>query len=167
MKRTQYRLSGRQVLIGLVVILGAPVLAHAVYLYRALDTSPGQVESSPYRLGLAYNDRLAAIERQRHLGWRAELALARDASEPDLVIAEVSLIDRAGRGVAVGDVQGRFVHPMREAFDTPGPAAGEPGLGRYRFQGRLPKSGSWTFRFTASASDGTPYRRDFEVRVVP
>ena len=163
--RQQFRLTGRHVLLGLVAFLGVPAVVNLVYLYWALDTWPGRAEESPYRQGLSYNEQIDAIARQNELGWRAELLLSRDADEPKLVIAEVSLIDGNGGGVSAEGVRGRLVHPMQEIFDSPVLQAESTTRGRYWFAEKLPRSGAWRFRFTTKAADGTPFRRDFEFRL--
>ena len=61
--------------------------------------------------------------------------------------------------------RGRFGHPMQEVFDSAILEAESAMGGRYRFAAKLPKPGAWRFRFTATAADGTPFRRDFEFRL--
>ena len=161
----QFRLTGRHVFLGLAAFLGFAVAVNLITLYWALDTWPGRAEESPYRQGLAYNERIEAIARQNGLGWQAELSLRRDGDKPEVVLAEVFLTDGNGRGISAGAVRGRFVHPMQEIFDSPILEAESAARGRYRFAEILPRPGAWRFSFTATAADGTPFRRDFEFRL--
>lgn len=72
-------LRGRHVLVAVLAFFGAVFLVNGVFLYAALSTYTGVVADEPYRKGLNYNERIAAAERQKNLGWVAETALDPDA----------------------------------------------------------------------------------------
>lgn len=72
------RLRGGHVL---AVFLGFFFVIFAVngyFLFAALSTHSGVVAIEPYRKGLAYNDRIAADERQTALGWSDAVQVERN-----------------------------------------------------------------------------------------
>lgn len=62
-------LAGRHVLWAMIVFFATIFAVNGVLLYKALSTHSGLVAQEPYRKGLQYNERVAADERQRALGW--------------------------------------------------------------------------------------------------
>lgn len=66
---TGRRLTGRHVLFACVAFFGVIFAVNGYFLVSALSTHTGVVAVEPYRKGLAYNDRIAASERQAALGW--------------------------------------------------------------------------------------------------
>ena len=69
-RKTQTRpLQGRDVLRAFLVFFGVIFSVNGYMLVAALRTHSGVVSVEPYRKGLAYNDRIAAGERQVELGW--------------------------------------------------------------------------------------------------
>ena len=75
------------------------------FLYAALKTHTGVVANEPYRKGLAYNDRIAADERQSTLGWAAEVEVERSG------LVTLTLVDRIGRPVSGQAVSGTIGRP--------------------------------------------------------
>lgn len=76
--RKPRQLQGRHVLAAFVVFFGIIFAVNGYMLVAALRTHSGVVAVEPYRKGLAYNDRIAAGERQAAIGWRETASL--DAS---------------------------------------------------------------------------------------
>ncbi len=62
----------------LIAFFGVIFAVNGYFLYSALSTHTGVVAIEPYRKGLAYNERIAADERQKALGWQRQTSLARD-----------------------------------------------------------------------------------------
>ena len=67
--RRQQGLQGRQVLACSLAFFAAVFIVNGAMIYSALSTHTGLVANEPYRKGLHYNERIAADERQAHLGW--------------------------------------------------------------------------------------------------
>lgn len=69
------QIDGRHVLAGFVAFFACVFAVNGYFIVRAVSTHTGVVSQEPYRKGLAYNDRIAADERQTELGWRETLTL--------------------------------------------------------------------------------------------
>jgi nitrogen fixation protein FixH len=67
-------LQGLHVLWSMVAFFGVIFAVNGYFLYAALSTHTGLVAQEPYRKGLAYNERIAASERQALLGWTDDVA---------------------------------------------------------------------------------------------
>jgi nitrogen fixation protein FixH len=87
-------LTGRTVLVVIVCFFVVVFAVNGVFLFLALSTNTGVVAVEPYRKGLKYNDRVAAEQRQRDLGWTSDILIAAD--ETTLV---ATIRDRDGNGV--------------------------------------------------------------------
>lgn len=87
-------LQGRHVLYAMLSFFGLIFAVNGLMLYHALATHSGIVAQEPYRKGLAYNERIAADERQAGLVWFADAALS-----PHGAIA-VTLTDSGGNPIA-------------------------------------------------------------------
>jgi len=86
-------LRGRDVLFALIGFFLIVFAVNGYFLYSALKTHTGVVANEPYRKGLAYNDRIAAGERQVKLGWNGTLDAERNGK------VSLALVDRDGRAV--------------------------------------------------------------------
>ena len=161
------RLSPRKVAIAVIVggLIAVPIALQVRHLQLAQETWPGSVGTSIYRQGESYQDRVTAIERQNALGWRSRVIAVTSAETPAVAIFDVELRDDSGHPVNAHTTQARFVHPLREALDSSTVEAVAIGDGRYRIRAALPQGGRWELRFYATAANGTPYRRDFEIKV--
>jgi nitrogen fixation protein FixH len=69
------QIDGRHVLAGLLAFFACVFAVNGYFIIRAVSTHTGVVSQEPYRKGLAYNDRIAADERQSALGWRETLTM--------------------------------------------------------------------------------------------
>jgi nitrogen fixation protein FixH len=110
-KRGQIR--GIHVLLGAVAFFGVIFLVNGIFLYSALSTYTGVVSKQPYRKGLAYNEMIAADEKQKQLGWQEAVTL--DGAAGRLV---VTFKDRDGApvtGLAISGVVGR---PSTDQLDA-------------------------------------------------
>lgn len=99
------QLRGIHVLLGAVAFFGVIFVVNGIFLYSALSTYTGVVSKQPYRKGLAYNERIAADEKQKQLGWQDFVALDR---ESERLVATFK--DRQGSpvtGLAIAGVVGR------------------------------------------------------------
>jgi nitrogen fixation protein FixH len=96
--------TGRHVFLAVLLFFATVFAVNGVMLYKALSTHSGLVAQEPYRKGLRYNERIAADERQRELGWRETMGLAASGA------IDVMLVDAAGKpvtGLALTSVVGR------------------------------------------------------------
>ena len=147
------------------VLLAVPIGLQIQNLLVAESTWPGTVGASIYRQGHSYSQRLAAIDRQDALGWIAAVTVVALEKGSTATAFEIRLRDRRGQPVVAEEPAATLVHPLQESLDT-GPIEAEiVNTGHYRVQFHRPKPGKWRLQFVARASDGTPFRRDFEVRI--
>jgi len=96
--------TGRHVLVAVVLFFSTVFVVNGLMLYMALSTHSGLVAQEPYRKGLHYNERIAADERQRELGWKETIGLAASGT------IDVVLVDATGKpvtGLALTSVVGR------------------------------------------------------------
>ena len=67
-------LTGRTVLLVLIVFFAVVFAVNGVFLSLALSTNTGTVANEPYRKGLKYNERIAADARQTAVGWKSDIS---------------------------------------------------------------------------------------------
>ncbi len=99
-------ITGRHVLVSLVVFFGVMLIANGLFVYFALSTFTGS-DSDPYRRGLHYNDTIAAAERQTEKGWQS--ALSYDAAKRRLLLGLSDGKSRPVTGLQIKAVVGRPV----------------------------------------------------------
>jgi len=99
---------GWHVLAGVTAFFAVIIAVDVSFMIMAIRTFPGQVSVTPYEDGLLYNRRIAQIEAQERLGWRATAAPA-----PGEVV--MTFQDRAGRPLTGLAVAGRLERPATEA----------------------------------------------------
>lgn len=129
-------LEGRHVLYALLAFFGVVFAVNGYFLYSALSTYSGVVAAEPYRKGLAYNERIAADERQQVLGWQDRIAATTGGA------LTVALTDGAGtpiHGLAVKATVGR---PSTRQYDRVASLA-EGASGAYAAELGALEEGSW------------------------
>ncbi|MCR5881050.1 FixH family protein [Phenylobacterium sp. J367] len=103
-----YRVRGWHVLGGVTAFFAVVIGVDVTFMALALKTYPGEVSVTPYEDGLLYNRRIAQLEAQAALGWRAAAE-----AQPGVVVVQVQ--DRTGAPVAGLSVSGRLERPATEA----------------------------------------------------
>lgn len=106
--RRAFRFTGWHFLATIVTFFGIVIATDAWFTVLAVRTFPGEVSSTPYEDGLAYNRALSQLSDQAKLGWRATAA-----AEPDGVAFEVRGAD--GAPVSHLSVAGELERPATEA----------------------------------------------------
>lgn len=143
--RPGFTIRGWHVLAGVSAFFAVVIGVDAVFTVIAIRTFPGQVSVTPYEDGLLYNRRIAQVEAQERLGWRASAAGA-----PGEVI--MTFQDRSGRPLAGLAVTGELKRPATEAGRITLKFA-EAAPGRYVAPGgRL--SGAWDLTAEARGPAG-------------
>jgi nitrogen fixation protein FixH len=130
----------------LAFFLGIFVM-NGVLIYWAVATNSGLVANEPYRKGLAYNERIAAGERQAKLGWTDQVEVTRDGT---VVLA---LTDSAGQAVTGLKVEAVLGRPATNRADIRF-ALDETAPGRYRAQTAPLEPGSWLVALEARRHAG-------------
>jgi nitrogen fixation protein FixH len=143
--RPGFTIRGWHVLAGISAFFAVVIGVDASFTVIALKTFPGQVSVTPYEDGLLYNRRIAQLEAQERLGWRA----AAEASPGEVVM---TFRDRAGRPLTGLALAGRLERPATEAGRVTLRFA-ETAPGRYVAPaGRL--SGAWDLTAEARGPSG-------------
>ncbi|ODT89856.1 FixH family protein [Phenylobacterium sp. SCN 70-31] len=143
--RRPFEIRGWHVLALVTGFFGVVIAVDVAFLVLAYRTFPGQVSVTPYEDGLLYNRRIADLEAQERLGWRA----AAEAAPGEVALV---VVDRDGRPLAGLTVAGRLERPATAAgaVDLVFTEA-EPG--RYVAPvGRL--SGAWDLTAAAQGPSG-------------
>lgn len=104
-------LRGHHVLGALLGFFGVVFAVNGYFLYSALATHTGVVAVEPYRKGLAYNERIAADERQSKLGWVTDVKASLDGG------FTVSVRDASGQPVVRQRVGATIGRPSTDRFD--------------------------------------------------
>jgi nitrogen fixation protein FixH len=115
--RHHTELTGRRVLVYLVVFFAVVAGVNAIMLRAATKTFGGLETPSAYRAGLAFNRELAAVAAQDSRQWKVDGTLTRRASGE----AELLITLRDGSGVLVSGVtlEARLEHPADARRDQP------------------------------------------------
>ena len=155
--RRSETLTGRRVLAMLVGFFLLIFAVNGVFVYLSLSSHPGTTARDAYREGLEYNRVLERAERQRALGWRAQIVQEGGT---------VRLRLRDAAGAAVSGLAGR-VHAGRPATDSEDrilPAV-ETALGVYEAEGPPFAPGRWTVVFEMRNGDGRRFRAEDGITV--
>jgi len=142
-----FHLKGWHVLAAMVGFFAVVFSVNGVFLYSALSTYTGVVANEPYRKGLAYNERIAADEKQKALGWREETSLGPNG---DVTVRLVRDDGSPVRGLKITAVVGR---PATKAMDQRLSLA-EVGSGVYAAKAKDIAGGTWVIDVEARGSDG-------------
>lgn len=106
--RPGFRLTGWHFLAIILAFFVAIIGVDATFAVLAVRTFPGEVSVTPYEDGLLYNKKIAQVETQAKLGWRAGAA-----AMPGRVVLEFR--DRTDAPVAGLAVSGKLERPATEA----------------------------------------------------
>ncbi len=104
-----FRLCGWHVLAMVVGFFGVVIAVDTGFVIMAYRTFPGEVSSTPYEDGVAYNRTLAQLGAQKRLGWRTAAA----AGPGGLLRVEVR--DRTGAPVRGLRLVARLERPATES----------------------------------------------------
>jgi len=104
--------TGRHVLLGLVIFFGIMFLANGFLVYYAVSTFSGGHRPNPYRSGLNYNETIAEAERQAALGWAGQTDYDKSAGRLTLRLTDTSAAPVTGLSLS-----GTLVRPAVESDD--------------------------------------------------
>lgn len=141
-------LRGIHVLFGFLAFFGVVFAVNGVFLYEAISTYTGVVSKQPYRKGLAYNERIAADEQQKKLGWAVETRFERATGR---LLATIQ--DRRGSPVTGLKLAGMMGRPSTAEFDKH-VVLRERESGVYEAQMGSRPSGTWMVELKAEKGDG-------------
>ena len=151
-------LNGRRVLAIFLGFFAVIFLANGSMVYVALDTFTGLDTEDAYRKGRGYNDILADAERQRALGWRANVTTQTRAGPEDPFSTQitVTMTDAGGQPLDGLHVSATFRRPAYAGEDRSLTLKSQ-GYGLYRGAVGLPAPGNWQLRLAATRADGQTF----------
>jgi nitrogen fixation protein FixH len=154
--RPQFRLTGWHVLAGFIAFFGVTIAVDVLMAVQAYRTYPGEVATSPYEDGLAYDSQLDQQRIQTGLGWRFTVALQEHG------VVRVTATDRRGSPLADLKLAASLTRPATEqgrreiSFRAMAP-------GQYEARAGV-LSGAWDLK--VSAYDSLHRRFDVGARLV-
>jgi nitrogen fixation protein FixH len=133
-------ITGRFVLICLIVFFGMIIAVNVVMMRYAIETLPGVEVESPYAASLAYGNEIEAAHAQAERGWKVAAHVARDAAGTGAVRVEAR--DRSGNPIAGLTFTGTLERPADRRADRPVELQAEGGA---VYRGRVPElaAGLW------------------------
>lgn len=143
-------LTGRHVLVILLLFFGVIITVNGIFIYQAEKTWRGLESKHAYEEGLAYNRTLAAAEAQKALGWQTALDLTAQG-------LNLRVLDRDGAPVAGLVPRATIARPADEASDR-SVTLRERGNGHYEAALTLPYRGQWLVTLEMTTPKGQPYR---------
>ncbi|MEX2454907.1 MAG: FixH family protein [Rhodospirillaceae bacterium] len=157
--RRPRKLTGRHVLMVVVGFFAVIFAVNGVFLYLSLSTHPGVSTGDAYRKGLHFNRELDAGDRQRALGWQAEI------SHDDGVVT-LRLRQSGGAPLAGVAVALEARRPATAADDRT-LSVDEVAPGVFRAAGPPLAAGRWMLVGNVSDPDGHRFRSETEILVQP
>lgn len=146
------RITGKHVLLVMLVFFGITFVVNALLVTSALRSFSGEVASRSYVHGLRYNDTLAARAAQRAAGWHATVDAHRAVDGTVFVALAVS--DRNARPVERLVLEGILRLPATERADRKLVFA-ETRPGRYEARVSDLAPAYWDLAITGQAADST------------
>lgn len=147
-------ITGRRVLVWLLLFFGTIVAVNGAFVYFALDTWPGLSTRRAYEEGLAYNKTIDAARAQHALGWKSIVDV--EGAESGGRALTVRMADRDGAPVVGLAMTVELRRPVREDQDRMLVLVeSEAGVYRARFEA-MP--GRWQAVAKAIDSGGATYR---------
>ena len=138
------KLTGRTVLVWLVVGFGLMFAANFALIYYSLSTLHGEEVENSYDASQLYNAKLAAAHAQDQLGWAVNITTRQENGGARVV---VDFRDKDGAMIPGLEVQARFVHPFDRGLDRTAALANDGGEYEGFAQGL--KAGRWTLDLDA------------------
>ena len=156
------RITGKTVLIWLVLFFGTIIAVNLYFVYVALDTWPGLTDQHAYEDGVTYNHTLEEAAAQKALGWRTRVSLS--PPTPKGHVLDAILTTRDGKPLTGLEVTAELSRPLGDTLDKK-VTLKEDKPGHYGTLVKLPALGRWEVLLHAKGSQSAPYRMKFEFEV--
>jgi len=146
-------LTGRTVLLIVLLFFGTIGGVNAALVYYALSTFRGEVSDHPYEDGLAYNKAIAAARAQEARNWRVDVKLL---PQGDGKYVEITARDIQGAMIQGLEMSGNFAAPADIALDRRVSMTEQrPGV----YSARVPvPGGRWDLEISARRGGETVFR---------
>ena len=140
-----HEIRGWHVLLGFGLFFGVIFAVDGLFMFKAINTFPGQTVDNPYEAGIEYNRTLAQKAAEAELGWKAKVG--REAGAINLIV-----VDHDGQPVRGLAVSGKLERPATERGRRM-IRLKEIGPGFYEV-GASGMTGAWDFSATARDQAG-------------
>jgi nitrogen fixation protein FixH len=110
-----YEMTGRHVLLWLIIFFGIVFAVNAFLVRAAISTFGGVATSSSYKAGLQFEHDVAVAERQDELHWQVSGTLTRGGAGQ--AVLDVTARDAGGAPLAGLTADARLAHPADERLD--------------------------------------------------
>jgi nitrogen fixation protein FixH len=151
--QTEFQLTGRMVLAGLVAFFGLVAGVNAVMIYAAISTFGGVETESSYRAGLAFAREMASAQAQDARHWNVS---AKAVIEGKATVVEVMARDRSGQPITNLAATASLVHPTDRRADHAVPLVSDGG-GLFRGT-TAATAGQWDLVIELSRDDERLFR---------
>lgn len=151
---TGFRVTGRFVLVALLLFFGAIIVMNLVMAKIAISTFAGLETSSSYKAGLAFKAETQAAHRQEEMHWQVDADLVREADGRTRI--RVRAADAQGAALQSMTLEANLRHPTKADEDrafvmretAPGLYEGyaEPRPGQWNLRLDLLRDGKRVFR---------------------
>lgn len=136
MEHIQKPLTGRRVLVYVLLFFGVVFVVNAVFIAKALQSNSGVVNENPYERGLSYNKVLEKHEREVALGWKGKGSVV---GNTDLLYV---LTDKQAKPVSGAQISVLMARPVQKGLDYPLTLT-EQTPGHYSAKLKSPLKGAW------------------------
>jgi nitrogen fixation protein FixH len=133
-----FRVTGRMVFVTVTLFFVVVVGVNVVMAYLALTTFGGVKTEAAYKMGLKYNEEIAAAQAQSNRGWRISSNISLKDGERRLIV--VNAQDRDGAPLKGMSAQAKLVSPTHPSNVQISFSSSENGIFRSEFS--APK-GQW------------------------
>jgi nitrogen fixation protein FixH len=160
MRTEKKPLTGPKVISWFVAFFVVIIAVNGTMTYFAISTFSGVETDDAYRKGRDFNDEIALAEKQKALGWRADVSIEKIDEAKDFFT--LTMTDAGGKPLNDLVVSGLFFRPVHKGFDREMPFA-FMGDGRYGAVMALPMRGKWHLKFEAASQSGEVFKLTDEV----
>lgn len=108
-QKTGFRVTGRMVLVTITLFFVVVVGVNVLMAYLAVTTFGGVKTEAAYKMGLKYNEEIAAAQAQEKLGWQVSSDVSVRDNETRLIVIKAQ--DRKGAPLKGLRAQARLVSP--------------------------------------------------------
>lgn len=161
-KDSDFRISGKHVLLGMVLFFGGIMAANGWMAYQAVKTFDGLEREDPYRRGKDYNQVIEEAQKQAALGWQVEM-VAEISGVDAFVRLNVTMRDKTGVPLNGLDGVALFWRPVDDGLDVETMLI-QQGNGLYVGEIQLPAHGQWDVRL--EMKDGSGNKLNHRERII-
>ena len=146
--------------------MGVVFAVNGLLVYFALSSWTGIETEGHYSKGVAYNDTLAAVEKQKALGWGVRFSVSPDggATAPGAFNIVTSYSNTNDTPLAGLRVRAHLIRPTHEGYDRRVELQSSS-AGVYQGQIDVPLPGQWDLRLVAADENGNSHQRVERIQV--